>query len=152
MIRLALIGRGGMGGALVRGLELQQSRLQVAAAVDMDAGRAQAAATHFPGAMTFTDCREALEDVDAVLIALPHHLHHPVGMDCLRAGKHVFMEKPLANSEQQLFNRGITTIRLGTFEGHSQAINFYNKNGWSVTGIQEDKDHGFNMILFEKKA
>ena len=58
----------------------------------------------------------------------------------------------LANSEQQLFNRGITTIRLETFEGHSQAINFYNKNGWSVTGIQEDKDHGFNMILFEKKA
>ena len=38
MIRLALIGCGGMGGALVRGPELQQSRLRVAAAVDPAAG------------------------------------------------------------------------------------------------------------------
>jgi predicted dehydrogenase len=39
--------------------------------------------------------------VDAVLIALPHHLHHSVGLQCLQAGKHVLMEKPLANSEAE---------------------------------------------------
>ena len=101
MTRLALIGCGGMGGALVRALQLQQSRLKVTAAVDLDGARAQAAAERFQGARGFTDFRDVLAEADAVFIALPHHLHHPVGLECLRAGKHVFMEKPLANSEKQ---------------------------------------------------
>ena len=58
----------------------------------------------------------------------------------------------LAHSENQLFARGNTTIRLETFEGNQQAIHFYKKNGWSVTGKQEDKDHGFIRVFFEKKA
>ena len=33
--------------------------------------------------------------------AQPHHLHHPIGMDCLLAGKHVLMEKPLALTETE---------------------------------------------------
>jgi predicted dehydrogenase len=47
------------------------------------------------------DYKEILPDVDAVLLALPHHLHHSIGMDCLRAGKHVLMEKPLANTKEE---------------------------------------------------
>ena len=58
----------------------------------------------------------------------------------------------LAHSESQLFERGKSTIRLETFEGNNQAINFYKKNGWSVTGKQKDKEHGFIRVSFEKKA
>jgi len=101
MMRLALIGCGNMGGALVRGLELQAARLSVAGTADLDIDRARAAAGSFEGAGAVTDYHALLPDVDAVLIALPHHLHHAVGMECLRAGKHVFMEKPLANSERE---------------------------------------------------
>ena len=32
---------------------------------------------------------------------LPHHLHHSATLDCLAAGKHVLVEKPMANSEQE---------------------------------------------------
>jgi predicted dehydrogenase len=39
--------------------------------------------------------------VDAVLLVLPHHLHHPVTLECLKAGKHVLVEKPMANSEKE---------------------------------------------------
>jgi predicted dehydrogenase len=40
--------------------------------------------------------------VDMVLIATRHHLHGPMVMDALRAGKHVFVEKPLAITEEEL--------------------------------------------------
>ncbi len=58
----------------------------------------------------------------------------------------------LAHSETQLFARGNTTIRLETFEGNHQAINFYVKNGWSVTTKQKDKEHDFIRVFFEKQA
>jgi predicted dehydrogenase/NADPH:quinone reductase-like Zn-dependent oxidoreductase len=38
------------------------------------------------------------ERVDAVVLALPHHLHGPLGIEAAAAGKHVVVEKPLANS------------------------------------------------------
>ena len=42
------------------------------------------------------DYREVLEnpDVDAVYVAVPHHLHEQIYIDCIRAGKHLFAEKP----------------------------------------------------------
>jgi 2-desacetyl-2-hydroxyethyl bacteriochlorophyllide A dehydrogenase len=36
--------------------------------------------------------------VDAVLLSLPHHLHGPLGLEAAAAGKHIVVEKPLANS------------------------------------------------------
>lgn len=51
-------------------------------------------------------CRDASEllhrdDIDAVGIATPHHLHHPVALAALAAGKSVFCEKPLALNGSQ---------------------------------------------------
>jgi myo-inositol 2-dehydrogenase/D-chiro-inositol 1-dehydrogenase len=43
----------------------------------------------------------AAVDVDAVDVVLPTHLHHAAGMDVLRAGKHLLMEKPLASNTAQ---------------------------------------------------
>jgi ribosomal protein S18 acetylase RimI-like enzyme len=56
------------------------------------------------------------------------------------------------HSEQQLFAQGNATIRLETFEGNKQAINFYIKNGWFLIKQQEDQEHGFIRVFFEKKA
>ena len=42
-----------------------------------------------------------LDDVDAVLIALPHQLHYPIGKFFIENGKHVLMEKPLCIKECQ---------------------------------------------------
>jgi predicted dehydrogenase/threonine dehydrogenase-like Zn-dependent dehydrogenase len=51
-----------------------------------------------------TDYKELLADdkIDAVLVATRHDLHGPVVLDALRAGKHVFTEKPLCLNEGQL--------------------------------------------------
>ena len=101
MHRVALIGCGNMGGGYIRAFEKLAGRARVVAGVDPDADRAAGVAAAFPGAVTTSDYWAVLDNVDAVALLLPHHLHHPVGMECLAAGKHVLMEKPLANTEEE---------------------------------------------------
>ncbi len=58
----------------------------------------------------------------------------------------------LAHTESQLFARGHKTIRLETFEGNHQAINFYVMNGWIVTMKSKDEVYGFVRVYFEKQV
>jgi predicted dehydrogenase len=51
--------------------------------------------------------------VDAVLLSLPHHLHAPVGVAAAAAGKHVIVEKPLANS----LEAGVELVRAAERAG-----------------------------------
>ena len=46
-----------------------------------------------------------------MLVVLPHHLHHPVARECLEAGKHVLLEKPMANSEAECLDLIATAAR-----------------------------------------
>src|SRR6266513_3544350 len=66
--------------------------------VDRDLDRANALAREFGIARTAADYRDVLPSVQGAVIALPHHLHFPVALDCLSAGVHVLCEKPLAGS------------------------------------------------------
>jgi predicted dehydrogenase len=52
---------------------------------------------------TFADYRELLQDpeVDAVFVTTPEHLHHVMTIAALRAGKHVYVEKPLAHTLEE---------------------------------------------------
>lgn len=100
-LRLGIIGCGGMGGAHLRSFDLLKDRLVVTATADAIQERAERAAQAVGADLAVTDYRELLGQVDAVLIALPHHLHHSAGMDCLQAGAHVLMEKPFALDEEQ---------------------------------------------------
>lgn len=99
--RLAVIGCGGMSKGHLRRFHSLESRLEVVAAVDVVEERARDAAEGIEGVRVATDYREVLDHVDAVLLVLPHHLHHSIGMDCLQAGKHVLLEKPMAISEEE---------------------------------------------------
>ena len=56
-----------------------------------------------PEAKQSTDWRDAVNDpvVDLIDICLPDQLHYPVAMAALNAGKHVFCEKPLANTSAE---------------------------------------------------
>jgi len=76
--------------------------VEVTALVDLQPERAQAVADLLPNnPCVSTDYREIFPLVDAVLVVLPHHLHHLVTLESLNAGKHVLVEKPIANSEQE---------------------------------------------------
>ena len=98
-IKLGIIGCGGMEKAHERGLGPLADQVKIAAVCDVVEERAKQAKDLLHADAAVTDYRALLPFVDAVLIVLPHHLHHAVGRDCLKAGKHVLMEKPLANTE-----------------------------------------------------
>lgn len=100
-IKLGVIGCGGMEATHQRGFGLLRDRVEVTATADLVLERAQRAAAATGARLAVAEYREMLDAVDAVLVVLPHHLHHPVGIECLRAGKHVLMEKPLAISEAE---------------------------------------------------
>lgn len=54
-------------------------------------------------AKTYADYRDLLQDkgIDVVFIATPEHLHYPMFLEALKAGKHIYTEKPLAHTIEQ---------------------------------------------------
>ena len=104
-LRIAVVGAGMMGGDHIARLTQRVSGANVAAIVEPDAARADAAAANARGAAVHADIRDALDhdDLDAVLIATPGPFHAPVLLPCLEAGVAIFCEKPLTpDSESSL--------------------------------------------------
>jgi len=71
---------------------------------DLDGKAAAHAGRKFGAAQVTTDHRRVLDDprVQAVCILTGHHLHAPLAAEALAAGKHVFVEKPLAIRSDEL--------------------------------------------------
>ena len=75
----------------------QNESVELTALADVDKDYVRKKSEEF-STRGYTDYREMLSTgtIDAVSIATPHHLHYEMCMDCLDAGVHVFVEKPLA--------------------------------------------------------
>ncbi len=96
-LKLAFIGCGAIARFHLDGIKGHVPRVDVTTLVDIDTAKAQAYAEE-TGGRPFTSLGEALADgdFDAVDILLPHDLHEAVAIQCLEAGKHVLLEKPIA--------------------------------------------------------
>ncbi|MBE1488708.1 Gfo/Idh/MocA family protein [Plantactinospora soyae] len=112
--KLGLIGFGYWGTNLARNLDqLAQSRWRYL--VDASPDRRQAATELYPQVRATDDLDEVLDDdeVVAVLIATPAPSHAPLARRALAAGKHVFVEKPLAMSVADAVTLTETADRQG---------------------------------------
>ena len=89
-----------MGCRHARNLHEMVSGSHVVAVADADKGRASAVAAECGGAGVFTDAESLARDdsVEAVVIASPDHTHASLALECVRLGKPVLCEKPLAVS------------------------------------------------------
>ena len=96
----ACIGIGGMGAADISNFKTH-ARTQIVALCDVDKDRLASAAKEFPGARTYTDWRELLakegDRIDSVNVAVPDHNHTVIAVNAMRAGKHVYCQKPLCH-------------------------------------------------------
>ncbi|MBT3377413.1 MAG: Gfo/Idh/MocA family oxidoreductase [Lentisphaerae bacterium] len=119
-LNVAVIGVGGRGAANLNGVK----RENIVALCDIDANRLAAAAKRFPKAKVYADWRKCLEqkDIDAVVCSTTDHTHAFVNVWAMNRGKHVYCEKPLANSvyearvvrETYLKNRDKLATQMGT--------------------------------------
>jgi predicted dehydrogenase len=101
-VRIGVVGCGGMARAHANRFSMILDQIEVTAVCDIIPERAQAVAELLPNRPCVTpDWRELYDKVDAVLLVLPHHLHHAATLDFLNQGKHVLVEKPMANSETE---------------------------------------------------
>lgn len=97
-IRIGIIGVGNMGSAHANCIGNGEIEGMVLAAVcDIDPKRTEMYIGNDSGVAVYQDYRELLQsnDVDAVLIAVPHRLHAKIAIDALEAGLHVLSEKPI---------------------------------------------------------
>jgi predicted dehydrogenase len=102
MINVAIIGYGYWGPNLVRNFA-ELTRCNVAAVADLDKAKLDVAQRRFPSVRMTTDVDEVINDpkIDAIVIATPVRTHFKLGMAALKAGKHVWLEKPMTETAEQ---------------------------------------------------
>ena len=101
-LNVACIGVGGQGWSDVRGM----SGENIYAMCDVDDRSADRAYKAFPNAKRYKDYREMIDkeskNIDAVTITVPDHSHAAAAMLALHAGKHVYVQKPLARTVHEV--------------------------------------------------
>src|ERR1041384_5796367 len=109
-----MIGVGYWGPNLIRNFS-DLDEAQVVACSDLSQERLNKVAKRYPGVKCTQDYLELLADptVDAVVIATPVSTHYPIGKAALEAGKHVMIEKPIADSSEHALDLVETAERLG---------------------------------------
>ncbi len=99
VVRLALIGAGGFAkGMHLPNIQAMSKLFRLKAVISRSGHNAKSTAAQYNAEYSGTDYHDVLMDpeVDAILIATRHNLHASLVLEALKAGKHVFVEKPLA--------------------------------------------------------
>ena len=122
-VRTAVVGLGYWGPNLIRNLnEIEEAELRWIC--DLDQSRIDTFGRRYPTVSCTRDFADLLADpeLEAIAVATPVSTHYPLALAALEAGKHVFIEKPLASSVAQAeelaavaADRGLTLMPGHTF-------------------------------------
>jgi predicted dehydrogenase len=124
-IRFGVVGVRNIGGRHL-GWAREAPGCALTAIAERDPARLAAAADANGVAARHLEARElfARHDVDAVVLALPNHLHASMAIAALEAGKHVLVEKPLARSSAEAESMFAAARRAGRLLAVSMNVRF----------------------------
>lgn len=119
---VGIIGTGRISGAHARAAQnVERARLVVASEIDAERGRRFGERW---GCEVIEDYHQLLEraDVDIVCLTLPHWLHAPIGVAAARAGKHILVEKPMADTVEEcdLMIEAARANKVKLLTGHTE--------------------------------
>ncbi|MBY5564737.1 Gfo/Idh/MocA family protein [Rhizobium leguminosarum] len=102
MIGIAVVGYGYWGPNLVRNIS-EAAGARLVSVCDLNVDRLAAVKSRYPAVTITDDFEEVLRDprVDAIAIATPVFTHFKLAMQAMMAGKHVFVEKPMASTTEE---------------------------------------------------
>ena len=136
-IRLAGLGTGGRCRYLL-GLANRIGGCEIAAVCDVyEPRRAEAREKLAPEAREIADYRAVLDrkDIDAVIIGSPDHWHVPMSIDSVRAGKDVYVEKPVSHK----MDEGLALIQAVEQTGRILQVG-YQQRSWDIFRL------GFELV------
>jgi len=128
----------------------EEKRAQVVALAGLDTDRCQQLAARFGVARIYRDYAELLADdeVAAVSVAVPNHLHLPVTLAALAAGKHVLVEKPLARTTTE----GDQIVAAARASGKVVAIIFNRRGRHDVELVKRQVERGALGRIYHTRA
>lgn len=130
VVRLGVIGCGYWGPNLIRNFQ-ELPNAKIVGICDLRSERLKPLSRKFPWAKHTTNYRDLLKDpaIDALVVATPVSTHYEMARRALRAGKHVLVEKPLAQTTREamaltrLARRSNKILMVGhTFEYHPAVL------------------------------
>lgn len=158
-VRVGVVGTGYWGSKHVRTMSSIASVEQVSV-IDPRTDRTTALARTYPALQVFSTLTEALDSLDAVVIATPPSTHATLALMAIAAGKHVMVEKPLATNVDDAAaivnaaaERDVRVMVGHTFEYHAAV--------WALRDIVTRGDFGdvyyvdsarLNMGLYQHDA
>jgi predicted dehydrogenase len=160
LVGIGVVGYGYWGPNLVRNFANSESA-RVIGVSDLDPAKLAVSKRFHSEIITTSDFRDLLKDprIDAVAIATPVHTHYELALSVLKAGKHVFVEKPLAPTSDQarrlideadrrnltlmvdhtfLYTPAVQKIRELLFEGALGEVYYYDSIRSSLGLFQRD--------------
>jgi predicted dehydrogenase len=142
-IKVGLIGAGRQGRAIIG--ELQKiPDVQIAAVCDSSPSRLATALERATGAEGFADYRAVLgtSDIGAVIVATPTHLHTAIVQDAIQAGKHVYLEAPIAHTieDAKAIAAAAAAARTVTYAGFQARANPAYQRAASLLGSDTTRE------------
>ena len=120
-LQYAAIGVGGRGAYDINSIS-GHKKVHMAAAADVDSDARKKLAAKATGVKTFSDWREMLQtgDIDILSVSTPDHMHGIMALSAMNMGKHVYVQKPLAQTVgecramQEAARRNKVIVQMGT--------------------------------------
>ncbi len=141
MLRLALVGCGGMANWHAQQLKKITDCQVVALCDTVPAQTAQFKKNYFPEAAEYESYEAMLreETLDGVVLVTPHTLHYGQAKGALESGRHVLVEKPMVTSSAHAYDLWATVKRTGKMLGITFQSPYTAEFGWLAKARDEGK-------------